>query len=46
MRQMLEIWVRPQSCSIFMTKIQNADGRNPNKMEETLQDFEYFYADW
>lgn len=46
MRQMLEIWVGPQSCSILITKIQNADGRNLNKMEETLQDFEYFYADW
>ena len=30
---------------IGTTKIQNADGRNLNKTEETLQDLEYFYAD-
>lgn len=44
MRQMLAIWVGHKAATLI-TKIQNADGRNLNKTEETLQDLEYFYAD-
>lgn len=46
MRQMLETWVGPQSLSIWITKTQNADGRNLKETEENLQDFEFFYANW
>lgn len=44
---MLEIWVgRKAVHSVLGTKIQKADDGNLNKTEETLQDFEHFYADW